>query len=271
MDDKGEKLGIKSVEVAGRLLTAMIQAGRPAALKDLAHMAGMSPGKAHRYLVSLVRLQLVAQEPASGHYHIGPMAIALGLSGMRSLNVVRTATELMPTLRNEIDETVMLLIWGRSGPIVYGFEESSRPVFMNVRVGSILPMLTTAAGLLFAAYLPEDQTREIVEAERAKVAAGGTARPSATDWAMRVEQVRETGLARSVGEFLPGVNAVAAPIFDHKGRIAAVIGALGRSEEIDVDLDGAVAAAVRSTAREASWRLGHIEDTAEIPLPSAVD
>jgi DNA-binding IclR family transcriptional regulator len=214
---------------------------------------------------------MVAQEPISGHYSIGPMAIALGLTGMRSLNVVRTANELMPKLRNDIDETVMLLIWGRSGPIVFGFEESSRPVFMNVRVGSILPMLTTAAGLLFAAHLPGSQTREIVEAERNKIAAGGSARPSESAWARRVEMVREVGLARSEGEFLPGVNAIAAPIFDHKGRIAAVIGALGRSEDIDVSTEGAVAAAVQRTAREASWRLGYLGDAAELRLPGPVD
>src|SRR5258707_6021412 len=81
--------GIQSVEVAAQLLQALIAAGRPVPLKDLARLARMHPGKTHRYLVSLTRTDLVSQDEASGHYGIGPMAIALGLAGLRNVDVVR--------------------------------------------------------------------------------------------------------------------------------------------------------------------------------------
>jgi DNA-binding IclR family transcriptional regulator len=252
------RLGIQSVEVAGRILAALVKAGRPAALKDLARLAGMPPGKAHRYLVSLVRIQLVSQEAISGNYGIGPMAITLGLTGLRGVEVVRTALELMPTLRDEIDETVMLIIWGSHGPVVHAFEESSRPVFMNVRVGSTVPMLLTAAGRLFAAYLPVKQTRDIVEAERRALVAAGREPPSESDWARQLEETRRAGLASVAGDLLPGVNAIAAPIFDHKGRIAAIIGALGRGEEMNVAFDGPAAVAVKRAAAEISRRIGYL-------------
>ena len=131
------RLGIQSVEVAARILQALAAAGRSLPLKDLAKLAGMHPGKAHRYLVSLTRSELVAQDQASGHYGIGAASITLGLAGLRSVNVVRTATALLPTLRDEINETVLLAIWSPQGPVVFALEESSRPVTMNVRVGSI--------------------------------------------------------------------------------------------------------------------------------------
>jgi DNA-binding IclR family transcriptional regulator len=70
------RLGIQSVEVAARILRALAQAGRSLPLKDLARAAGMHPGKAHRYLVSLTRVELVIQDETSGHYGIGPAAIA---------------------------------------------------------------------------------------------------------------------------------------------------------------------------------------------------
>ena len=73
------------------------------------------------------------------------MAISLGLSGLRESDVVRKSTALMQALRDEINETVLLSIWSPKGPVVFALEESSRPVFMNVRVGSILPLLNTAA------------------------------------------------------------------------------------------------------------------------------
>jgi DNA-binding IclR family transcriptional regulator len=55
---------------------------------------------------------------------------------------------------------------------------------------------------------------------------------------------------------VPGVNALAVPVFDHKNRIAGVIGALGRTEELEVDHNGKVAGALLRTANEASRRMG---------------
>ena len=53
--------GIQSIEVGGQLLQALLRAGRPLPLKELAQRAGMTPAKAHPYLVSFGRLGLVAQ------------------------------------------------------------------------------------------------------------------------------------------------------------------------------------------------------------------
>jgi len=53
----------------------------------------------------------------------------------------------------------------QKGPVVFALEESSRPVFMNVRVGSILPLLTSATGRVFAAFLPEAAVHDLLAME----------------------------------------------------------------------------------------------------------
>ena len=245
-----KRLGIQSVEVAARILRALTAAGRSLPLKDLAKLAGMHPGKVHRYLVSLTRSELVTQDEASGHYGIGAAAIALGLAGMRNLDVVRTATAVLPSLRNEINETVLLAMWSLQGPVVFALEESSRPVFMNIRVGSILPLLDTATGKVFASFLPRDMIADLLDAEvRAE-------RYPPARLEKLIDETRRHRLARVTGDLVPGVNALAAPLFDHKERIVGVIGALGRSEELDVDYQGPIAAALLRAAAEISRRLG---------------
>jgi DNA-binding IclR family transcriptional regulator len=247
-----QRAGIQSVEVAACILRALADAGQPLPLKDLARLARMPPGKVHRYLVSLTRSELVTQDESSGHYGVGPMAIALGLAGLRNVDVVRTATALLPSLRDEINETVLLAIWSPQGPVVFAFEESSRPVYMNIRVGSILPLLTTATGRVFAAFLAADITAPLLAAEMR------AAHHSAAHVRTLLEQTRQRQLAYVEGALVPGVNAIAAPLFDHKGRIAGVLGALGRTEELNVAYDGPVARALLSTATEISRRMGYI-------------
>jgi len=244
--------GIQSVEVAGRILQALTASGRPLALKDLAKAARMHPGKAHRYLVSLTRIELVSQDEASGHYGVGPMAISLGLAGLRNVDVVRTSTALLPTLRDDINETVLLAIWSPQGPVVFALEESSRPVYMNIRVGSILPLTTTATGRVFAAFLPREATASLIAAERTKAPRLLTL----SQFNQTIEDCRRRGLAEVQGDLVPGVNALAAPLFDQKNRVVGVIGAVGRSEELDVAYGGPVALALLRTANEISRRMG---------------
>jgi DNA-binding IclR family transcriptional regulator len=165
--------------------------------------------------------------------------------------VVRTATAPLPTLRDEINETVLLAMWSPQGPVVFALEESSRPVTMNIRVGSILPLLSTATGRVFASFLPYEIVSNLLDAE-VKASRSG----NIPEVKKQLDETRRHGLASVSGDLVPGVNALSAPIFDHEDRIAGVIGALGRGEELDVDYKGAVAAAMLRTANEISRRLG---------------
>jgi DNA-binding IclR family transcriptional regulator len=53
----------------------------------------MSAAKAHRYLVSFQRLQLVVQDAASTRYDLGPAALKLGLASLERLDAVKLARE----------------------------------------------------------------------------------------------------------------------------------------------------------------------------------
>ena len=87
-DGMGEKVdraqrGIQSIEVGGQVLLALVHHGRPMALKDLAGAAGMAPAKAHPYLVSYARIGLIGQDPQTGLYFLGPLALQLGLISLQ--------------------------------------------------------------------------------------------------------------------------------------------------------------------------------------------
>jgi hypothetical protein len=72
--------GIQSIEVGFRLLDVLTREPRAMMLRDLAQRAGMSPAKAHRYLVSFSRLGVVSQDPVSGRYELGGFALQMGLA-----------------------------------------------------------------------------------------------------------------------------------------------------------------------------------------------
>ena len=252
--DNPDRPGIQSVEVAAVILQAMTTAHGSMTLKDIAATADMAPAKAHRYLVSLTRTGLVTQDTASGRYAVGPLSLSLGLAALGGIDVVRIATAAMPDLRDAVDETVVLTVWGNRGATIVRFEESSQPVTLNVRVGNVLPLLTTALGKIFAAYLDTKDVRDAVGSERRLRRGDGS---PGDDVDRMLAEVRDHGLARISGDLLAGVGAMAAPIFDHEGRLAASMGVVGRQAALDLSWDGDLATALRETTHRVSHQLGY--------------
>ena len=135
-----QRAGINSLEVGLRLAKVLAEDGLPLPLKDLAARAHMPPAKAHRYLVSLIRAGLAEQDREGSRYRLGPLAIELGLAALGALDVIKFGAEIIAELCAEVDETVLLAIWGNKGPVVARWEESSRPVATNVRAGWVMPL-----------------------------------------------------------------------------------------------------------------------------------
>ncbi|MGC2776472.1 MAG: IclR family transcriptional regulator, partial [Bradyrhizobium sp.] len=224
-----ESRGIQSIEVGGTLLQALARSGEPMMLRDLAREAGLSPAKAHPYLVSFSRIGLIEQDQTTGRYEIGPLALELGLISLRRLSAVRIATPKIAALAGIIDHAVSLAVWGTNGPTVVRLEEPSHPVHIVMRVGSIMALLETATGRAFAAFLPAKTVKAALDAGLDRLGVGYNPKraPKSREVAEMLAEVRAQGLARAIGDPLPGVNAFAAPVFDHAGHVALVITAMG--------------------------------------------
>ncbi|SRR5579875_334087 len=242
--------GVQSVGVAATVLDALAAGGGALALRELAQATGMARAKVHRYLAALRAAELVTQEADGGRYRIGPAAIRIGLAGLRILDPAREAAAALPRLRRSVNETVTAAVWGDAGPTIIAIEESDHLVTMNVRVGSVLPVSMTAIGRVFAAYLPPKVTRPFIVAERKS---GATA-PSERELAAMLAAIRRSGVSFRRSALIPGVDAVAAPVFDHKRRLAAVLCAVSRSE--NAARQEYLAKETATAARGLSRRLG---------------
>ena len=120
--------GIQSIEVGFRLLDVLTHEPRAMMLRDLAQRAGMSPAKAHRYLVSFLRLGLVSQDPVSGRYELGGFALQMGLARLARIDGVKLARIALTALRDRLDQTVGIAVWGNQGPLSFtGWNRAIRP------------------------------------------------------------------------------------------------------------------------------------------------
>lgn len=252
--------GIQSIEVGGQLLRALARSNEPMMLRDLAREAGMTPAKAHPYLVSFLRLGLIEQDAATGHYDIGAFALELGLIGLHRLSAVRIATPKIAALARDINHAVSLSVWGTYGPTVVRLEESSHPAHIVMRVGSVMAMLETATGRIFAAFLPTNVIRAAQQTGLDRLGVGYSGRKSIDNAEVdaTLADIRKRGITRAVGDPLPGVNAFAAPAFDHSGAVVLSITAMGPAGTFNTDWNSPIAKALLDCTHAISQRLGHV-------------
>ena len=263
LDVPPQRAGIQSVEVGYPLLAALAAAPGPLMLRDLAAAAGMNAAKAHRYLVSFQRLALVSQDLATNRYDLGPAALKLGLASISRLDSVKWARQRLPQLMTHIGHTLALAVWGNQGPTIVHWEESPRAVTVNLRLGDVMPLLSSATGLCFSAFMSQGDTlhprvallldEELARSHRLERADLPASRH---EMSPLLAEVRRHGLARVVGTLLPGVGGFCAPVFDAEGHLVLGMVALGSLTRFDVAWDGPVAAPLAAAARQLSSDLG---------------
>lgn len=253
-----DRRGIQSIEVGGTLLQALVRHGVPMILKDLAREAGMPAAKAHPYLVSFGKLGLIEQDPLTGRYGLGSFALQMGLSALHGLNPLRVATPEAARLSDEIGQNVAIAVWGNQGPTIVSIEECSRPVHVNMRPGTVMSLLESATGRIFAAFLPTRLTDALIREELARrhSPSGENAPGLLSAIHADLAEVRERRLARAVGQPIPGINAFCAPVFDHSGHLALALTAMGPSDSFDAAWNGAMAVKLAACAEGISARLG---------------
>ncbi|MDR5818118.1 MULTISPECIES: IclR family transcriptional regulator [unclassified Caballeronia] len=256
----GVRRGIQSIEVGGALLRALVDHGGPMLLGDLAKKAGMSSAKAHPYLVSYGNLGLIQQDPATGRYELGPFALQMGLISLQRVDPVRVAIAEVANLRPPVEHTVALATAGSYGPTIVHIQQASVPIHVTMRTGTVMSLLQTATGRVFAAWLPPSTVEALVAIERAGGLQIGAQRRDYTHGQIdaMLTEVRHRGIARALDEPVAGISAMSAPVFDHARHIVLAITAIGPSGSFDGAWDGNIAHALRDCAQRVSKMLGYV-------------
>ena len=255
------KHGVQSLEVGMGILKAMVGGKRSMMLKDIAAAAEMPPSKAHRYLVSLIRAGLVEQDPLTSRYNLGPFALNIGLVAIDRLDRVRVGMAAIAELRDQINETTALAVWGDSGPVVVRWERPRRAITVNVVTGTRLSLLNSAAGRVFATWLPRSQVEPLI----LKELSGNTQPPgvrSLDDALALLAEVEQRGVAAISGNYaVKGVEAVSAPVFNFKNELTMALIIVGVEGSIDMGPDSTVIAELKRASRSLSLRLGSTRDS----------
>jgi DNA-binding IclR family transcriptional regulator len=211
----------------------------------------------YNILAALQRGGWASSKGARAGWTPGPRLLAL-ISGSREL-VLRLVEEDLNRLSGEVGFVAMLTERGPSGDhVVVAKGDRTTGVRVTVDVGDSFPFSAPALMQATCAWLPEAEVDGLVATHGLLRFTPNTVTDPAEVRAL-LTTVRQRGYSMSLrGQFNLDQGAVAAPVFDHRGRVYRVVAILAFPSELTEDTSDKVGRAVRACADRITTRTGGV-------------
>lgn len=185
---------------------------------------------------------------------LGPQFLALA-SGTSDL-VTAVVQQELDRLSGELGFVAFVAELGSSGEhVVVAKSERQTGVRVTVGIGDSFPFSAPALMQAACAWLPAEKRRKLMAAHDLTAFTPSTVvEPRALEEVL--ETVRQDGFSRSIQQFKLGQGGVAAPVFDHRGRVRQVVCCLAFSSDLNEETVDHIGKTVRASADRITQRTG---------------
>jgi DNA-binding IclR family transcriptional regulator len=190
-------------------------------------------------------------------FRLGMTLLRLGMLVADSIDVRRQALQHLKWLNEQTEENAELHIRHEAARMVIEVVSSPHNLRPFADVGAPLPLHRGAAGKVLLAWLPRVEREALAAASIAHFDSDQSLDPHRLQ--AELEQVRAAGWAASDGERVSGVSALAAPVFDVAGHVAAALTLVAPSARLSDERRTRYIPLVCEAARRASRDLGYVQ------------
>jgi DNA-binding IclR family transcriptional regulator len=241
---------VAAVQRALDVLEALASAESDLGTNELARRTGVNASTVSRLLATLAANGYVTHVRDTGRYRLGLRLLQLGNIVLARLDIRDAARPHLEELVEETGETATLSVPRERDAVTVDFVQSGSSVQSVARLGRPSVAHATATGKVLLAFggvpLPTGKLERFTPRTLTDPRKLATA----------VERVRAQGWAEAAGERERDLNAVAAPVFETEGRLAAILGLQGPEGRFDKEARRAAIDPLLAHARAVSEALG---------------
>jgi len=203
----------ESLPEAGQTL-AVLEAFSPVfpelGIAEIAQRASLPSATAKRIAAALSELGYLQLEPEGRRYRLGARLVGITRSFLGARGARAVAHGHMEALAARLRAPLALSERDGLEMVYLDYVRGESPVVVQHRIGTRLPMATSASGRAWLAGAPAVEVDAVVRQLEAKTIQGAAGLQEQIAAARR--DVAELGFARSYGDMHPDVNAVAVPL-----------------------------------------------------------
>ncbi|HWF00146.1 MAG TPA: IclR family transcriptional regulator [Caulobacteraceae bacterium] len=245
---------LESVELVLNLIELLARSRGGRGVTDVARTLGISKARAHRHLRALVSRGYATQDLTGAGYEIGIRLLSLGEQVRDRFDVVTAIRPSLAPLRAATGLGVTASAVVADEVVVLEMMQGATLIETGVRAGSRLDFHASAHGLVALAFGPAGLLTQALS----RPLTAWTVHTLVDPAALRAEvgRVRARGWATAPDAVQLGVNALAAPVRDHRGVCRGAVALVGATQFIAATPTAEQIAHVAGAARESSRRLG---------------
>ena len=213
--------GLELISKAGAVLDILEQ-HKEATAADLAAALGEPLSSVYRLLQSLTTTGWVDRGSRRGAYRLGLSLMTIGGLVEDHLDI-RDAS--LPSLRELVDATNLTsFLCVRRGPRAVCLEriEGYAVQSLAMLLGGSLPLYAGAAPRALLAFLPVAEQSAILN-DTSQQLRDDPPRPGDKDIIADIARTRAAGYSVSDGDVTPGIAALGAPVFNHRGEVQGAL------------------------------------------------
>lgn len=244
---------VPAVTRAAAILRLLGRSAQPLGVNAIARDLGLVASTCLHILRALAAEELVAFDPDTRRYSLGPGLLSLARGVLRRSGFRQAVQPALDQLCARHGMTAIgVQVVGLDHMVVMAIARSDQPLRLHVDIGSRFPALISATGRCLAAFGGHS-----AEALAARFGALRWDRPpTLDDWRADVEATRRRGYSVDAGRYIRGVTIVAVPVLDAHGQMTHGIVAVGLGAEVEKAGAAALARDMRALARDVSEQLG---------------
>lgn len=250
---------INSVLKAIKVMNLFSASETRLSLAEVSSRLNMPKSTAHNLLTTLLSENYI--EKVEGDlYALGTAPISLTQNVRVNVEIRDPAAPILRKLADSSRESVYLTIKdGDYALYIYAIESQHR-LLARTAVGDRVPLHCTSVGKAILAFLPPEQTDEIVKRVGLPAFTGATI----TDGDLlrqELAQTRERGYSIDNSEHETGTYCLGAPVFNARGRVVGSCSVSGTDPEILVGRLPELSALVIHRSQQISRRMGFVPST----------
>jgi DNA-binding IclR family transcriptional regulator len=251
--------GTQTVDRALDILDALRRSEVPLGVRELARQLGIGAASVHRTVVSLRSRGFVRQADSKA-YELGWAFLEYAETVLGRTSLATIAAPYAKGLRDITGETVTVQVLSGHDHVCIVEFESLHEIRRRVGIGRRTPLHAGASGRSILAFRPEREIEDVLET-LTRLTPGTITERSALRAVL--DGTRRALHARSFGESVPGISAIAVPILGADGFARASLSVSGPGERwTEADMDSYLGAIV-SAGSGISEALGYRRESQE--------
>lgn len=255
LDDSSNGSLVQSVQRALRIVRLFDSGHSEWSGSELTRRSGLRRTTAFRLIKTLEAEEVLALNPATGKYYLGPAVYQFAYVWIAQASLARIAASHLERLADATDESVGLTVWSGDGPLCVAHSPSPRPFRFLMYVGQVFTDLANAHTKVLLAFGPEErQGKALSRPLPALTAFTITDRDRYLD---ELRRVAAEGVAHDLQEQQRGVCALAVPVRDFSGEVRASLSVVVSEVRYGPAEDRRYTQALKQVAAALSYDLGY--------------